>query len=888
MLEARDRMSRPLQQAARASQGLQSRVESLSRTLNSSRNSVQNAAVANRILAERYRELGQRIGVADEQVKLSVKLFRMLPAPIRLAAYTIEGYVKALRNAVTQNAIVKVSTNLLTLSFKALSAAAYNLGYYATNAIKKLGEITRLNKVFESLKRQLDLVKIGVKMFSQNLLNAAKTSKLFMGLNLTFRNIKNSLQAAYLSAKLFDVSLLGMAKNTKLFMGLNLAIQNTKRHLQAGALAFNLWKNASPTIDKISRSFDKLTSKFPKFDKLKENFRNINQQLGQLEGRRATFNQLADSNARLNRQVEKLNRELSKSNSTLSSMKSNMSSLNAIGLTFSGVYAAQGAANAGSRVAQSTVGTAMEQNYSQASVGILAGAENGAKFYKQISDYAASTTYSAEDWSRNMRSAIMKSSSIEDLQKYQVVMEQLATLDPVQGLDGAALAVRELNSGDITSLVERFELPRSALKDIKAIEDPIKQIEALSKMIGDNTGYSAENIQKMKELPLMQWQKMTNAAKTMMGYIGQGALEKIAPIMQKINDAWDAGKFQPFIDTMSAGLANLTQKAIDFVNNFGANVGAIKERWQPAIDLFNNIKASWEQAWPTISGILTNAQVIFNLVASDINANWPAINGIFQTALDLVKQFSDWVVNNWPAITAVVAGVVAALATLKIVNTVAAGITVLRTAITLWRNGTLLMTAAQWLLNTALLANPIGLIIALVVGLGVALIVAYNKSETFRNAVQACLNWLKGAGVAALNAGRDAINWVKDAASAAAEWFGTLWDKISGAIGALKNFSVPAALKKAAELVGIVGSSGGDGNKHHGGLNRVPYDGYKATLHKGERILTRSEAQAADKGGIGGGVSVTGNTFIVRQDSDIDAIANALYTKLASAKTAMG
>lgn len=44
--------------------------------------------------------------------------------------------------------------------------------------------------------------------------------------------------------------------------------------------------------------------------------------------------------------------------------------------------------------------------------------------------------------------------------------------------------------------------------------------------------------------------------------------------------------------------------------------------------------------------------------------------------------------------------------------------------------------AAQWVLNAALSANPIGIVIALIVALGAALIVAYNKSETFRNGVQ--------------------------------------------------------------------------------------------------------------------------------------------------------
>lgn len=60
--------------------------------------------------------------------------------------------------------------------------------------------------------------------------------------------------------------------------------------------------------------------------------------------------------------------------------------------------------------------------------------------------------------------------------------------------------------------------------------------------------------------------------------------------------------------------------------------------------------------------------------------------------------------------------------------------------------------------------------------------------------------------------------------------------------------------------------------KHAGGLDRVPRNGYPAILHKDERVQTKAEADA-DRNGRNRSVLVTGNTFVVRQDSDIDAIA---------------
>ena len=73
------------------------------------------------------------------------------------------------------------------------------------------------------------------------------------------------------------------------------------------------------------------------------------------------------------------------------------------------------------------------------------------------------------------------------------------------------------------------------------------------------------------------------------------------------------------------------------------------------------------------------------------------------------------------------------------------------------------------------------------------------------------------------------------------------------------------------------------GSSHTGfayGLDRVPYDNYAAILHQGERVLTAREARAMDRqGGAFGPVTVTGNQFVIRQESDIDAVAAAILRR---------
>ena len=61
------------------------------------------------------------------------------------------------------------------------------------------------------------------------------------------------------------------------------------------------------------------------------------------------------------------------------------------------------------------------------------------------------------------------------------------------------------------------------------------------------------------------------------------------------------------------------------------------------------------------------------------------------------------------------------------------------------RKAVVAYSAAQWLLNAALAANPIGLVIVALVALGAALVVAYKHSEGFRKVVDGVWSWLKTA-----------------------------------------------------------------------------------------------------------------------------------------------
>lgn len=79
------------------------------------------------------------------------------------------------------------------------------------------------------------------------------------------------------------------------------------------------------------------------------------------------------------------------------------------------------------------------------------------------------------------------------------------------------------------------------------------------------------------------------------------------------------------------------------------------------------------------------------------------------------------------------------------------------------------------------------------------------------------------------------------------------------------------------------GQGGGKAEKvkgHASGLSYVPYDNYPALLHRGETVLTRAEADQHRASGGSVTIAKLADTIIVREDTDIDKIANALAAKL--------
>ena len=111
----------------------------------------------------------------------------------------------------------------------------------------------------------------------------------------------------------------------------------------------------------------------------------------------------------------------------------------------------------------------------------------------------------------------------------------------------------------------------------------------------------------------------------------------------------------------------------------------------------------------------------------------PQIEEFFNTITeDLLPKLEDgigWLIDNLPLVGGAIAGLTATLVAFKAAAAIG-------NIISLWKEyeiGTKLAAAGQWLINAAMSANPIGILITALTALVAAFIYLWNTSEDFRN-----------------------------------------------------------------------------------------------------------------------------------------------------------
>ena len=203
-------------------------------------------------------------------------------------------------------------------------------------------------------------------------------------------------------------------------------------------------------------------------------------------------------------------------------------------------------------------------------------------------------------------------------------------------------------------------------------------------------------------------QDKMNLAATAFGTMAEDGGTKFIESLSSVGDSFDDVKGKA--DELAAVKYDTPQAAIQGIGR-NLKVDLLDPMVQKLMPYLNQAAAWVTENLPAITQKITE-------VATTIK------DGVVNT----VKSVVEWVQKLSPLLAAV-GTAIAGLALVGLIQNLGA----IGVALKTWAMSTKLVTAAQWLLNAAMSANPIALVVIAIAALVAAFVVLWNKSEAFRN-----------------------------------------------------------------------------------------------------------------------------------------------------------
>ena len=638
-----------------------------------------------------------------------------------------------------------------------------------------------------------------------------------------------------------------------------------------------------------------------------------------------------------------------------------------------GAYlSAQGAAKA----FDMTIGAAARYEQSEVAVKAIFNDDKKSNAYLQMVDKMAidSPLLNSTEMLASSKGLVAMTKNVDELGKAWSIIEKLMVLDPTQGTDGAAFALKEMWQGDALSMVERFGLDKGKLNKIKKMNIP-QQITEINKLL-DGMGITEKTVNAMGQTTLGYWAQIQERAGKFMRQVGYLGNSKLGATLGKIVKAFDSADLDGIAAKLDEKLASVVDKAIAFgkfvwkwkepiayaVGAITAALGAFaivgviaalanpvgliaagiaaaavgvkalydnSETFRGIIDSIVGKVKSLVDAFKTggTSGLIdaifppdiaTKVNGIIEGIKTKISELMSAFKtggvggvfdeifgkGSFETVKTKFEEVKTYVTEKVTQLSSVFGRLKEAFT--QVWTTISSIISNLWTVIQPYLSG--LWNLLQILGDVAVLVfnNVIAPALSFVAQLFSTL---WTIAQPIINAIangfellSSVIKWLWDNVLAPLvefilTGVKNAFDTFSGALSGVQGWFESLSGWISTAYGHVKDFAnfissvkMPDWISRGiSSTVSFVGNmlGGGKGGKksHYSGLDSVPYDGYSARLHKGERVLTASEnRQYSQNGGSSsnGAISIAklADSIVVREDADITRIADEFVAKI--------
>ena len=513
-----------------------------------------------------------------------------------------------------------------------------------------------------------------------------------------------------------------------------------------------------------------------------------------------------------------------------------------------------------------------------AAVGALgasfAAAGAGALAYGVVATSALTKVFDAAEEVEKIQEKIDKADTVKERVKAQ---KELAALYKGMSMEqrGALTDLQEFKSF-WGGFVKQFEKPvfKAFSEGLNATQTVLTKLQPTISSVADAVVRLMQNFNQSLEgsaaTKFFEWLE-TNAARSLTNF-AQVATNTFSGVISLLQ------AFQPLGLSIETSLVSLTQRFNEWAASLSGTQG------------FKDFVAYVQTNGPKLWDILKNVgNTIVNVAAA-----LAPFGSIVLTVADNVSSFLEKITSSKEALIGIAAAIVtfrAGLATLTIIQTI-------NTLLAAYRAGTLLATAAQLGFNVALLANPIGLVIAAIaalVGIGVVLVRNWDTVKAkaqqlwskFGSLITKILAFSGPIGALIAGGIKLCQNWDTIKAKAGAvfgavgDWIDGVKSKFNGFVSAVKSFKMPSfKMPSIGSVKAGMGPSKSKKNKSsYHGESYVPRNGMMYRLHQGERVLTKKENRQFSKG-TGGGVTINLNGTTIREDADVDKIAAALARKI--------
>lgn len=327
----------------------------------------------------------------------------------------------------------------------------------------------------------------------------------------------------------------------------------------------------------------------------------------------------------------------------------------------------------------------------------------------------------------------------------------------------------------------------------KVMRGGTTELSAVLGLLADNGTKGAEAGTALRNI-LMAIQggkfEKTFGAMGISAYDAQGNLRSLKDVFMDMQEAMDG-----MTDEQRTDIISKTFNARD-LKNVNALLGTSAKRWDELTEAIDESEGAAQKMADTQ---LDNLAGDITLLKSAFEGLKISVSDKLTPAFRVVVQFFTWAIDNASTLGPIIMGLATAFGVFAVAINIG--------------NIIKSVTTAFAAFNAILVANPIGIVIALIAGLVVAITALWKNNEKFRDKVTSIWNSIKSVAVSTWNGIKDAIiNPIK-----------TAYNTVKGWISKIKGFFPLSVGKIFSNLkVPHISVSGGKAPFGIGGKGSVP------------------------------------------------------------------